>query len=142
MKKEIVNVPGVKKTESPFSHIVKGGNILYLTSQLSCDLKTGEIIPGDIEVQTKNALENIKYLLEGANSSLANVVKMVIYLRNTSDFGKMNQVYRAYFKDGEQPARVTVQAMSPIESIDIEIEATALINEEKKIESLTYGKPV
>jgi len=99
---------------------------LYLTSQLSCDLQTGEIIPGDIAVQTRNALENIKFLLERSGSSLENVLKVVIYLRNVSDFAGMNAVYREYFKGGNEPARVTVQAASPIEGIDIEIEVTAL----------------
>jgi Putative translation initiation inhibitor, yjgF family len=129
MKKEIINVPNVKKSDSPFNHIIKAGDILYLTSQLSCDLKTGEIIPGDIGIQTKNALKNIKYLLESANSSLGNVIKVIIYMRNVSDFDKMNQVYRDYFKEGEEPVRITIQAMSPIDGIDIEIEVTALVNE-------------
>jgi 2-iminobutanoate/2-iminopropanoate deaminase len=128
MKKEIINVPDIKKSDSPFNHIIKAGNTLYLTSQLSCDLKTGEIIPGDIEIQTKNALDNIKYLLESAESSLENVVKVIIYMRNVSDFNKMNQVYRKYFKEGEEPTRVTIQAMSPIDGIDIEMEVTALTN--------------
>jgi 2-iminobutanoate/2-iminopropanoate deaminase len=129
MKKEIINIPDVKKPDSPLNHIIKAGNVLYLTSQLSCDLKTGEMIPGDIGIQTKNALNNIKYLLESANSSLGNIIKVIIYMRDVSDFDKMNQVYRTYFKEGEEPVRVTIQARSPIEGIDIEIEVTAVVNE-------------
>lgn len=126
MKKEIINIPNVGKLDCPFNHVIKAGNTLYLTSQLSCDLKTGKIIPGSIEVQTRNALENIKYLLASSNSSMDNILKVVIYMRNISEFDKMNEVYKEYFKKGEEPARVTVQAISPIEGIDIEIEVIAL----------------
>jgi len=127
MKKEILTIPDVNKADYPFNHVIKAGSTLYLTSQLSCNLKTNEIILGDIELQTKNALENVKYLLENSNSSLNNILKVVIYMRNISEFNEMNNVYKKYFKS-EEPARVTVQAPSPIDGIDIEIEVVALTN--------------
>ena len=73
-------------------------------------------------------MDNIKYLLENSNSSMQNILDVTIYMKNISDFGKMNEVYKEYFKEGEAPARVTVQAISPIESIDIEIKVVALTN--------------
>jgi len=126
MKKEVLIFPDVNKPASPFNHVIKAGNTLYLTSQLSRNLKTGQIIPGDIVLQTKNAMENIKYLLENSNSSMNNILDITIYMKDISDFGKMNEVYKEYFKSGEEPARVTVQALSPIESIDIEIKVIAV----------------
>ncbi len=125
MKHEIIRIPGVKTAGLPFSHIVKAGNTLYLTSQLSCDLQTGLMIPGDVASQTRKALENIKYLLSNAGSSMERVVSVRVYMRSVSEFGEMNRVYREYFREGEEPARVAVQAPSPIEGIDIEIEVTA-----------------
>lgn len=125
MKNAIIRIPGVKTANLPFSHVVKSGDILYLTSQLSCDLQTGLIIPGDVATQTKRAMENIKYLLSNAGSSIEHVLRVHIYMRNVSEFGEMNRVYREYFREGEEPARVTVQAASPIEGIDVEIEVTA-----------------
>jgi len=128
MNKEILNIVNVKQPSSPHNHVIKAGNTLYLTSQLSCDLKTEKIIPGNIALQTKNALENIKYLLENSNSSLDNILKVVIYMRNIADFQKMNEVYSQFFTKGKEPARVTVQAISPIQGIDIEIEVVAITN--------------
>jgi len=125
MKNAIIRIPGVKMTGLPFSHIVKAGDILYLTSQLSCDLQSGLIIPGDVATQTRKAMENIKYLLSNAGSSMEHVLRVHVYMRNVSEFGEMNRVYREYFREGEEPARVAVQAPSPIEGIDIEIEVTA-----------------
>jgi 2-iminobutanoate/2-iminopropanoate deaminase len=119
MKKEIIRIPGVKTAGLPFSHVAKAGDILYLTSQLSCDLQTGLIIPGDVAAQTRKAMENIQYLLSNAGSSMEHVLRMRVYMRNVSEFREMNSVYREYFRKAEE------QAVSPIEGIDIEIEVTA-----------------
>lgn len=128
MKKEIVKIKGIANPPSPFNHVVRSGNFLFLSSQLSVDLKTNKIIGGNIKKQTKQALENIKFLLESANSSMENIVKVVIYMKDVKkDFKAMNEVYREYFKNGEEPTRVTIQALSPIENVDIEIEAIAII---------------
>jgi 2-iminobutanoate/2-iminopropanoate deaminase len=127
MKKEVMLISGVKIPDSPFNHVVKVGNLLFLSSQLSADLKTGNIIGGDIAEQTKHALENIKFLLESCGSGLDHILKAVVYMRDVGDFGKMDHVYREYFKKGLEPARVTIQSASPINGIDIEIEVTALI---------------
>jgi 2-iminobutanoate/2-iminopropanoate deaminase len=126
MKKEIIRITGIKRTDLPFSHVVKAGDLLFLTSQLSCDLQTGAIIPGDMATQTRNALENIKFLLQESGSTLDHVLKVRIFMRDVSDFDEMNKVYREYFKGDGEPARVTVQAPSPIRGIDIEMEVTAV----------------
>lgn len=128
--KKIIKPKGIIAPPSPFNHIVKAGNFLFLSSQLSADLKVHKIIGGDIRKQTKQALENMKFLLESAGSSMDDVVKVVIYMKDVKrDFDAMNEVYRRYFKKGEEPARVTIQALSPIDKIDIEIETVALISE-------------
>ncbi|MCX6656416.1 MAG: RidA family protein [Candidatus Bathyarchaeota archaeon] len=126
MKKEIVIIDGVPKPASPFNHVIKAGGFLFLTSQLSCDLKNNRIIGGTMEEQTRRALDNVKFLLLASGSAMIDVVKVVIYMRDLSKFREMNAVYREYFVEGEEPARVTVQAPSPIEEIDIEIEVIAI----------------
>jgi 2-iminobutanoate/2-iminopropanoate deaminase len=130
MKKEIVKIDGIIEPPSPFSHVVKAGGFIFLSSQLSVDLKTHKILGGNIRKQTTQALENIKFLLESSGSSMENIVKVMVYMKDVKkDFKDMNEVYRKYFKKGQEPARVTVQALSPIEDIDIEIEAIAISNE-------------
>jgi 2-iminobutanoate/2-iminopropanoate deaminase len=126
LKKEVIKIDGVSKPDGPFNHVVKTGGFLFLTSQLSCDLKTSRIIGGTIEEQTRRALENVKFLLRASGSAMSDVVKVVIYMRDLSKFGDMNSVYREYFGAGEEPVRVTIQASSPIEEIDIEVEVTAV----------------
>jgi 2-iminobutanoate/2-iminopropanoate deaminase len=127
LKKQVITIPGIPIPDSQFNHVVKAGDFLFLTSQLSTDLKTGKIISGDITVQTTQALENIKFLLLQCNATMDDIVKVVIYMRDINEFEKMNSVYRRYFEKSSEPARVTVQAVSPIKGVDIEIEVTAVI---------------
>jgi 2-iminobutanoate/2-iminopropanoate deaminase len=129
MKKEIVRIKDMPKSNLPFNHVVRAGNTLYLTSQLSCDLITGEIIKGSIKEQTRNAMENIKFLLENVNSSIKNIVDVTVYIKNLNDFNAFNDVYKEYFMSGEEPARVVVKAESPLKDIDVEIKVIALAND-------------
>lgn len=128
MKKEIIKILGIMNPPSPFSHVVKAGDFLFLSSQLSVNLKVHKILGGDIKQQTKQAMENIKFLLESSGSKMEDVVKVSIYMRDINDFNAMNEVYREYFKKNEEPVRVTIQAISPIKGIDIEIEAIAILS--------------
>jgi len=125
MKKQIVKVPSVAHSGS-FNHVVKVNGFLFLTSQLSADLATGKILSGNITEQTTRAMENVKFLLESCGSKMEDIVKVVIYMRDAKDREKMNQVYQKYFMCGEEPAKVSVQAASPIDGVDIEIEVVAV----------------
>ena len=127
MKKEVVTIPGIAVTKSPFNHVVKAGDLLFLTSQLSVDLKTDRILGGSVVEQTRQALENVKFLLESCGATMDDIVKVVVYMKDINDFEEMNQVYLNYFTKGQEPARVAVQALSPIEGVIIEIEATAVL---------------
>lgn len=126
MKKLIVDLTEVKKPTTGFNHIVKAGNFIFLSSQLSTDLKTGEIIKGNIRKQTKRAMENIKYLLSQCGCGMDDIVKVVIYFRDANDRKEINNIYKQYFTPGQEPAKVSVQASSPIDGIDVEIEVTAV----------------
>lgn len=129
MKKEIVKIKGLAKPPSPFNHVVRTGSLLFLSSQLSVDLKQHKLLGGTVAEQTRQALENIKFLLESSGSKMNDIAKVVVYMRDVKQFDEMNKVYRQYFEDGEEPARVTIQAQSPLPGIDIEIEATAVISD-------------
>ncbi len=127
MMKEIITIPGIHTSNTGFNHVVRAGNFLFLTSQLSADLETGRILDGDISAQTRQALDNVKRLLAFCGATMDDIVKVVLYLRNVKDRHAVNQIYCEYFTKGQEPAKVTVQAPSPIESIDIEIEVTAVL---------------
>jgi len=129
MKKEIVRVPGltdaVAKTGAPISILVKAGDMLYCSGLPPLDPKTGELIKGDVAMQTRAVLEAMKYTLEYAGSSLDKVVKTTIFITNAAYFKTVNEIYRDYFPN-DPPARTFVAMASwPLE-FDIEIECVAL----------------
>jgi 2-iminobutanoate/2-iminopropanoate deaminase len=126
MKKEIVKIEGINNRPGVFHHVIRANGFLFLSSQLSCDLKTGEIIHGSIKEQTKRAMDNIKFLLGSCGGTMEDIVKVVIYMRDTKYRKEINEVYAQYFKEGTEPTKVSIQAISPVSSIDVEIETTAV----------------
>lgn len=131
--KHLPTISGLAKPPSPFNHVVEANGFLFLSSQLSVDLDTHTLLAGTMAEQTKQSLENIKFLLESCGSNMDAIVDVTIYMRDVTQFDEMNKVYRTYFKDGQEPARVTVQAPSPLPGIDIEIKVVALAKEDRDV---------
>lgn len=128
MEKQVIDLPKIKKPTTGFNHAIKAGGFIFLSSQLSVNLKTGEILKGNIKQQTAKAMNNIKYLLSQCNCTMDDIVKIVIYFRDAKDRKDINEIYTQYFSKGQEPAKISIQAASPIQGIDVEIEATALSN--------------
>jgi 2-iminobutanoate/2-iminopropanoate deaminase len=102
MKKEtILGKPG-----APYAKAVKAGGFLFVSGNVAVDPETGKVPEGGIKEQTRQVLENLKATVEGLGSSLADVVKVNVYLVDVQDFGGMNEVYQEYFP--EPPTRTTV----------------------------------
>ncbi len=125
MEKEIVKIDGVAENPGSSNHVVKSGGFRFFTNQLSADPKTGQIIPGDVTEQTIRAMDNLKYLVESCGSQMDNIVKVVVYMRDTSSKDKIDAVCNRYFQPGQEPAKVCVRAPSSIEGVDVEIDAIA-----------------
>lgn len=89
-------------------------------------VKTGRIISGNIKEQTKKAMDNIKFLVESCDGKMDDIVKVVIYMKDIKHRKEINEVYSQYFENGIEPAKVSIQAPSPVPDIDVEIEATAV----------------
>jgi len=121
MRKEFT-APGLATATDPYSVGVQAGNLIFLSGQVACDRITGDIIPGNIKVQTKIIMDNIKYLLEHNGLTLDNIIKCVIHLTDYDrDFAAMNEVYLSYFHK-PYPARFCggVKALYPGCIIEIE----------------------
>jgi 2-iminobutanoate/2-iminopropanoate deaminase len=103
-----VTVEGAPKPVGPYSQGIVAGGTLYASGQLPRDPATGNLVAGDITVQTNRVLENLEAVLKGAGCSLNDVVKVTVFMTDLSDFAKMNEVYASRFGD-HRPARTTVQ---------------------------------
>lgn len=126
MSKRIVRTDQAPQAIGPYSQAVVGGGFVYVAGQLALDPGTGQLVPGDVRIQTKRVMENIKAILEGAGSSLDRVVKTTVFLRDLNDFGVMNEIYGSYFQE-DPPARSTFQVAKLPRDGAVEIEAVALV---------------
>lgn len=109
----------------PLSAVTKGAGLVFVSGLPPLDVKTGELVRGDILVQTRQVLENVKAALETAGSSLDKVLKTTVYIANAAYFADVNRIYAEYFPSSP-PARTFVTVGSWPWEFDIEIEAIAL----------------
>ncbi len=138
-QKEIITTKNAPQAIGPYSVGVKAGNLVFTAGQLGINpqsggpIPDGGLVPGGIEAETRQALKNLSAVLEAAGTSLANVVKTTVFLRDMNDFGAMNAVYAEFFTPGDStgnyPARSAVQAARLPKDAAVEIEAVAVVSE-------------
>jgi len=108
----------------PYSQAVVEGDFIFLAGQGCTNPQTGELELGDVRSETKRTFENVRAVLEAAGSSLDDVMKCNVYLRDINDFAEMNEVYETFFA-APFPARTTIQAGALPGGIAVEIECIA-----------------
>ncbi len=108
----------------PYNHAVRVGDFLFCAGQIPIDPATGNLVQGDIKLQTERVLQNVKTILQDQNLSFANVVKSTVFLTNLADFAGMNEVYGQHFT-ADFPARSTVQVAALPKGASVEIEVIA-----------------
>jgi 2-iminobutanoate/2-iminopropanoate deaminase len=112
------------KPVGPYSQAIVEGDFLFVSGQGPINPATNQLELGDARAETKRVFENIKAILQAAGSSLEQVVKCNVYLRDINDFAAMNEVYKTYFAP-PFPARTTIQAGALPGGIAVEIECIA-----------------
>jgi reactive intermediate/imine deaminase len=123
-ERQVIRVPGSLEG-LPFSSAVRVGDMLYLSGQIGVPSGGTAVVPGGIEAETRQTMENIKAVLAYAGSSLDRVVKCTVFLRDIADYAAMNTVYAAYFPK-DPPARSTLAASGLARGAAVEIECLAL----------------
>src|SRR5215216_433391 len=106
MEKEQIKTGKAPQAIGPYSQAVKFNGMIFLSGQVPIDPATGQLIEGDIEVQTERVMKNLQAVLEAAGSSLDRVLKTTIFLADMNDFGRVNEAYGRFFT-GVKPARST-----------------------------------
>ena len=114
------------KAIGPYTPAVKAGGLVFISGQLGIVPETGAIIEGGIEAETRQALTNLKNLLEAAGASLEKVTKATVFLRDINEFQKMNGVYGEFFHTNP-PARSAFQVGALPKAGAVEIEAIAVV---------------
>jgi 2-iminobutanoate/2-iminopropanoate deaminase len=122
---KIVSTPHAPAAIGPYSQAVVSKGFAFLSGQIPLDPATGKIIEGGIGEQTERVLENLKAALESCGSSLAQVVKTTVYLKDMDEFARMNEVYARYFPE-KPPARSTVEVARLPRDVRVEIDCIAV----------------
>jgi len=123
--KKIISTPNAPAAIGPYSQAVVSNGFAFLSGQIPLDPATGQLIETrDIAAQTQRVLENLQAVLEACGSSLSNVVKTTVYLKDMSEFTLMNEVYARYFPE-KAPARATVEAARLPRDVRVEIDCIA-----------------
>jgi len=122
----IIHTDRAPKPIGPYSQAVVSGGFVFLCGMAPVDPATQRLVEGDISVQTERLLENMKAVLEASGSSLSQVVKTTVFLKDLNDFRKMNEVYARYFQENP-PARSTIEAARLPMDLQVEIEAIASV---------------
>ncbi|KAJ2944368.1 hypothetical protein O0L34_g18369 [Tuta absoluta] len=122
--KTIVRSPNIYEPVGPYSQAILADKTLYVSGVLGMD-KEGQLVWGGTERETRQALDNMKHVLEAGGASLLSVVKVTILLADMKDFKTVNQVYSEYFQ-ADCPARATYQVAKLPNDASVEIECIAL----------------
>jgi 2-iminobutanoate/2-iminopropanoate deaminase len=112
------------KPIGPYSQAVIEGDLIFVSGQGCINPQTGKLELGDVRSETKRTFENMRAILQAAGSSLDDVMKCNVYLRDINDFAAMNEVYETVFAE-PFPARTTIQAGALPGGIAVEIECIA-----------------
>ncbi len=128
--KQPVIANNAPKAIGPYSVAVKAGPFLFVSGQLGLDPATGDLVSGGVAAETRQALTNLKAILEAAGCGLDAVVKTTVFLRDMGEFSTMNQVYNEFFTQNP-PARSAIQAAALPRGAAVEIEAIALLPEDE-----------
>ncbi len=114
------------KPIGPYSQAIRTDSMVFASGQAGLDPSTGNLVGGGVEAETRQALTNIKHVLEAANSGMDLVLKTTVFLIDMNDFPKMNAIYAEFFPKNP-PARSTVAVAALPKAARVEIEAIALL---------------
>ncbi|MGO4552531.1 RidA family protein [Lysobacter sp. 2RAF19] len=110
----------------PYSQATRAGDTVFLSGQIALDPATGLLVEGDIEAQARRAFENLKAVCEAADGSLADVVRLGLYLIDLGQFAVVNQVMSEYF-DAPFPARSTIEVSGLPRGAQFEVDAILVL---------------
>jgi len=123
--REVITTNDGPKAIGPYSQAIKANGLVFVSGQVCLDPQTQQLINGDVSAQTERVLQNIAAILMAAGSSLSQVIKTTVFLKNMNDFVAMNEVYGRHFT-ADPPARSTVAVAGLPKDVLVEVDVIAL----------------
>lgn len=120
-----ISTPDAPKAIGPYSQAIKANGFVFVSGQVAIDPATQQVLAGDVAAQTERVMKNLSAILKAAGSSLENVVRSTVFLKNMGDFTAMNEIYGKHFTS-TPPARSTVEVARLPKDVLVEIDVIAL----------------
>lgn len=127
MSRSIISTDQAPAAIGPYSQAVRAGNTVYFSGQIPLDPATGNLVQGDIALQTRRVFDNLKAVAEAAGSSLSAIVRVGIYVTDLANFATVNAVMAEYFQ-APYPARSTIQVSALPKGAEVEVDAVLVID--------------
>jgi reactive intermediate/imine deaminase len=121
MQRQIINTPLAPKAIGTYSHSVRAGDTVYISGQIPLDPASGQLLSGDIEAEIRRVFDNITAIATAAGGSLAQAVKLTVFLTDLAHFPKVNEVMATYFSE-PYPARAAVGVAALPRGARVEVE--------------------
>lgn len=125
MSKQKIETSKAPAAIGPYSQAIQAGSLVFLSGQIPLDPNTGDMVPGGIEAQTRQVMNNLKAVLDAVGLNLDDLVKTTIYLVDLGDFATVNRIYGEFFAE-IPPARATVQVVALPKGALVEIDGIAV----------------
>lgn len=124
--KTIISTPKAPAAIGPYSQAVLVNGMLFTSGVIPIDPETNTLVEGGVEIQARQAIGNLRNLVEASGSSMDKVVKTTVFIKDMNDFGKINEIYKEFFTS-DFPARSCVEVARLPKDVLIEIEAIAVV---------------
>jgi reactive intermediate/imine deaminase len=121
MSRSIIHTDRAPQAIGTYSQAVRVGNTVYVSGQIPLDPASGQLVSGDIEAEIRRVFDNLAAIAEAAGGSLANVVKLTVFLTDLANFAKVNQIMASYFRE-PYPARAAVGIAALPRGARVEVE--------------------
>lgn len=123
MSKKVISTSKAPAAIGPYSQAIEVNGFVFASGQIPIIPETGELAQG-IEAQTKQALTNVKAIMEASGLTMSNIVKTSVFIKDMNDFAKVNEIYATFF-EGDYPARSCVEVARLPKDVLIEVEVIA-----------------
>ena len=126
MSRQVISTQSAPSAIGPYSQAVRAGATVYLSGQIALDPQTGHLVEGGVDAQAHRAFKNLRAVAEAAGGSLADCVKLTLFLTDLGHFPKVNEIMQEYFAQ-PYPARSTVGVASLPRNAAFEVEAVMVV---------------
>jgi reactive intermediate/imine deaminase len=128
MTKKIIFTEKAPKAIGPYSQAVSAGGFTFVSGQVAINPETGDLMNASIQDQAEQVIKNLTAICEEANGSLADIVKLTIYITDMNDFAVVNETMQKYFSE-PYPARATVEVSALPLGVNVEMDAVLVCHD-------------